>query len=784
MRIKRIQATNYVTYQSLDLPIPEGITVIRGTNGHGKSIIGGVIPAIFYGQTLTSRPSKTTNKIQTRSGGILSVVGDRLGIPFVAERISGSSTTFNLQQDGYKQSWGSREGQPRMAKFMGLSQDIYFSAAHLTTYRVAPLLNGSVEQRRAFFEKIFNDAIFDKIYAELVVQQRDMKAKRVALETAVSMEKEIAARRCDVSQEEVSRVKATLDTEREALARSEKEYDRAQQALATAEHLAPLLERLALAAQASQQNEAHSVENLEDLERGLAAADEAVRYIENRNSALAHVGDYRAAVDVIRDIERRASPFDFSLEDHTEERAVTARRLAGLEEFRRKLTLIINHPTPLPFWDLVHSLEQAGLPSDPEGMAAVRNKYSQMLGFIEDHDVCPLCGGDSRHAKEKVTRLLALLNEGYMETIRICHPYLDILREELYVYGDVRIVADAEIQKADRQIKSLQQRLIEMDGRRAEMDQYWSAQKIVQAAQDVRAAWPDPQETLEAAQHRAEDARNRFYAANRRLQKKAEHQDAMRALNDALAEHDQAMRVLSDYCRAAGADLSWYRDDLLKSFREIVAHKEDIARLEADYMAMYSDWSASKNTTETIESIRAKISAFESATQDAPIIDSLVRAYSKAGVRATFVEDAARTMEALMNEQAALLFQDRFRFIFDVSPGKFNLLAERSSGIDDVASSLSGAETRFFNLLVMACTLPLLPEEIRPQTVVLDEVENGMSEINQTRIIREFMPHLLTLVKSVLYITPKGMSELPIPDAFEYRVRKNSGVSFLEPLNV
>ena len=109
----------------------------------------------------------------------------------------------------------------------------------------------------------------------------------------------------------------------------------------------------------------------------------------------------------------------------------------------------------------------------------------------------------------------------------------------------------------------------------------------------------------------------------------------------------------------------------------------------------------------------------------------------------------------------------------------FNILATRDGKTSDVCT-LSGAQSRAFQLLCALTLISFIPQKYRVDTVILDEMESGLSEKFRSKLCNEFIPQLKTLIPKVVIITPLDKSTLWVEGAKEYIVKKKKNVSVLK----
>ena len=147
--------------------------------------------------------------------------------------------------------------------------------------------------------------------------------------------------------------------------------------------------------------------------------------------------------------------------------------------------------------------------------------------------------------------------------------------------------------------------------------------------------------------------------------------------------------------------------------------------------------------------------------EDIPALEVLVRAYSTKGLRLSAISAIAQTLSSSLNENAHMLFSEPFSFDVNITDTRFDIMVDRSPESSDIRK-LSKSEQRRFSMLYAYCLNELIPPSSRSNLIVLDEMEDGSSDVNRKLYREVFLPHLNSIIPNVFVVSPlKEMQEVP-----------------------
>lgn len=370
-------------------------------------------------------------------------------------------------------------------------------------------------------------------------------------------------------------------------------------------------------------------------------------------------------------------------------------------------------------------------------------KKLERLTNIKGRKDCPTCGNPltEKHLKAELKTIksrLAELPEKMKETAKFIR-YWDLMKEE-------RVKEPKKPSFSYNDHKELG-RLLEAH------DDYQEAKKELRPVEDI----PSKNIDKDLAE----------------LDKKVKRFDRLRnasvnlvALTGMLPEELRSMdrRKLTGWMATAKDRIQTIRSDVAHAtqvtdkYQSIVVEFETQAKLVSQHRS-------------TLSRMDAEIAELQKETKDLEAYKALATAFGNSGVRLFQLKESAAVLAQKLTELSALFFDTNYHFEIEVAPHKLNVMVERNGRMGSL-KSLSGAETRCWNLLCAMALLRILPSSMRCDTMMLDEIEANMSEKSRNRYVRDVIPELMELVPKIVVITPLVSGELPIKPDYDYRVIK------------
>lgn len=206
--IDKITLTNVVTYKNQTFDFQNGLTLVKGENRAGKSLLfSSLANLLYYSHPLADKKDpKALLGVKGASDSITIENEDKKKAPesSITLHIRPANNTHNsyeIKQKNAKDSVGyqiKENGVDIDARTIALAkeaieniynqpEDIFFTSTYLTSYRNHPLLHGSTAQRYEFFEKLFNFDFFDYVHKHFTDELKSLESKKVELDNLQSM---------------------------------------------------------------------------------------------------------------------------------------------------------------------------------------------------------------------------------------------------------------------------------------------------------------------------------------------------------------------------------------------------------------------------------------------------------------------------------------------------------------------------------------------------------------------------------------------------------------------
>ena len=149
-------------------------------------------------------------------------------------------------------------------------------------------------------------------------------------------------------------------------------------------------------------------------------------------------------------------------------------------------------------------------------------------------------------------------------------------------------------------------------------------------------------------------------------------------------------------------------------------------------------------------------------------------AFGNSGLRLQQLKESADVLSAKMTEFSPLFFDNKNRYVFnmEVAQRKLNLNITRNN-LTDTLATMSGSETRFFSLLFGMSLLHLLPNRLRSDTIILDEIDSMLDAEHRERYAKDILPEVCNHVPKTIVVSPLYKGELNVNATRTYRIVKS-----------
>lgn len=205
----------------------------------------------------------------------------------------------------------------------------------------------------------------------------------------------------------------------------------------------------------------------------------------------------------------------------------------------------------------------------------------------------------------------------------------------------------------------------------------------------------------------------------------------------------------------------------------------DLADAESEYAALHKAEAAFSALADTLASTQAQRDECATLAQDAAIYEQLEHAYSTKGRRLAKISALAQLMTDTLNHESHLLYHEDMHFSLNIDESSYGIMVERNGNRPTDVCLLSKSERRRFESLHAFCLWKLMPSHLRPGLIILDEMEDGGSDVNKELYSKVFLPALHECIPNVFVISPlSAMNEQS--GALSLTVVKEGGFSRLE----
>jgi exonuclease SbcC len=218
--LKSITLKNIVTYKEQYFEFKPGLSLVKGENRAGKSLLFSSIANLLYfshplaeKKDVKSLLSSSQNSLQNKEnlsaeskskseGSSISLeieTGQKLFL--IKQKAIKDSVTYQVSENNV--DLGSRTIALSKDLIEGIfeqPEDIFFTSTYLTSYRNHPLLHGSTAQRYEFFEKLFNFDFLDYLHEHFSKEQKIQENNLLELQTLKSALLELPRKEQDLMQ--------------------------------------------------------------------------------------------------------------------------------------------------------------------------------------------------------------------------------------------------------------------------------------------------------------------------------------------------------------------------------------------------------------------------------------------------------------------------------------------------------------------------------------------------------------------------------------------------------
>lgn len=375
INIHSVGYENYSVYKNVEFVVPKGISIIRGKNASGKSLIGHALPLTFWEHPVASKKLKSVG-----SSFVKLINNDK----YFVTKTTGKSTKYRILKNGKDLKLTTiKESEKIVERAFSVSPEYFWNCCYISSSRPCQLQFCSPTERLVHFQNLFNLNIYEQIHDRIKELLREKKANKHQAEILQSEKDGIMSGVEKVDEELLKKLekknadlKAQLSEIEDVIAENNK-YESIKSLMTLNFGLDESRKKMSLI-----------VKKLEALKKQEKKYQAQLEAYQNYKESL----KYKDALDISK-LRQLASTFNSSnlrkLMDEERWLSVRQNRCVDEEKYRNKL------------------------PTLRAEISLIESELSK-LNKLKGEERCPLCGHklkDSSHAYDEIKRLEQELEE-------------------------------------------------------------------------------------------------------------------------------------------------------------------------------------------------------------------------------------------------------------------------------------------------------------------------------------------------------------------------------------
>ena len=760
IELEYIQGKNIVTYQEffLNLNKKNGLTLVRGENRSGKSLLFSSIANIIYFSPPLEKKRNQAKKLHEKGSEL------RLGFIrnnefyHIAQYMRGNSISYSVYKHDKTEEFDKENHNSNIrynvkneiSQLFPQPQELFYSITYINSYRHHSLQKGSNEERHRFFKEVFNLEILEKIREKLWKELKNKKNTN----TEISVLKNELNKYETITEKYLNKKINSLNYYKNVTKKKNKIYTKNLQKLQEINAYLAYIENLSYPSNKNLnlEKDKKDLKKLKDDYKEYTRLLEKNRYqekvkkkfdslksIEKELEAYSKIDikkqkkKYKKLIKNIKDLKEKL--------EETKKNEKNIKELKGLEqelknlEKDKNIKKIKNKNNKTNIIYLIEKLEKN------------KNNEKKRLKEIKGaENSCPTC---KRVLTVQLKQDLENQIKKSLKSINKEKNYLDkCLRkqelENLPNYDKNQLLKDIKLKEKEKKT------LIKNIKCKQKYSRTIKSIKDLPEIESVDNKRNVTEEEIKKIEEKIDQLSNRVEKKKNDLKQREKLKEFNINLNISDAKREQ--KILNKKLKKTGNKQKELNDCIQKLKTTIETKKRE------------------KEQKDTIEQ---QISDKRKVTRDIHIYEALVDAYSAKGLRTIQIQHLSKQLENNMNKYATLLFPEPIRFEFCIDKNNFNIIAERNGRKSDV-SLLSGSESQCFKLLCIISLIPIIPEHLRTNVCILDEIEGGMDDKSKKLFSYEFLPKLKEIVPNVILITPMNQRELFVQSDREIYIKKRN----------
>lgn len=744
LRLQASHIENYVLWKNGTLNFEPGITFIRGENRSGKSLLINAVSATMWGIENAVRGTDAAIWPKGAKNSLSFTTGKKTQWELFN---SGSKVTLSKNEAPLKLP-GKTAAFKELRKHIPITKELWDSTVVLSGLDRHFLTKASPSQRADWFASVFGiDAPFEAVLKELKPKHAEAK---IAMQTLSVLKAELSALR--IAKQDQNPQFSAKDCDKRYLL-IETQISKLH---ARCSELASVV---------------GIVRSIEELKQQMKAKlpKESVVFLRKKSAALhrkkSAIEAYDTFITVSSGARRRIAEGEARLSKLVNMVPGTVVELKHLSDTLMRVSVFSDRAEDQ--WT-----QEAGYRKSAEQLAQLKKpKHTTVQLEVMRHGivmriqqlrdttttVCSQCGSKltGKHRKRELVKVLKDLERVERELL-IAAKY-----EKLRKEAD-KVTLKAEPTKLHPLVQSWRNDVDKQIGVLEEMMSLQS--KLSEAKLALKEIGPAPEKVAGDVPAISE----KLQVIGDKLEALSAHKARQEQLSSMQLSLPVKYRVVPS-ANALNAELT-EKTEKLNQLRSKHAMYRDIVTRHKVYF-------------EQIIKLKKRIKDVRVVSDQLPMLEVLMEAYGRNGLRMEHLKTLISAFEQLLNDNLSLMWKeetpkDQPRFSLFLTDKGILIKLFRKGTMTDL-STLSGSEEKVWKLLAAYALIKLLPDKMRCDTIVLDEMEANMSSQLKARMARSLLPVFVDAGLKVVVVTPSDVSEFPVPFDRAFTVESKNNVSRL-----
>lgn len=746
IELEKIALKNIVVHKNTSFELQPGITVIRGDNGAGKSLLASCLPNVFDGcpPLLKKKDAKVLHKENSAIGIKYKYNGKQYRVVQSSKK---SSLTYKIEEDG-------KDLDPRtvsiakdyLEKIFPISNAQYYSLVHLTAYRPSTLLSGSGPQRKEFFEELFhldiNEVIADKLKEEFSKLKRWRDEKEILEEQLKSL----------TYIENIDSLKKEFSLKNQEYKKLKSQYNEYSNNIQN------------IAAVETYKKQIQTKYSPQELQERISRAKEKIKSLEDQLTNLkVNINLYKKNQENIKkkeELENKLAKYPANLESadvikelYSNTKNEAENRVQKIKEIREKNS----------FYEKFKSLEE---------------KIAENIKILTYEDYlkeCSVAENNILNKENLIHKLNTLVGKA------VCPTCQQSLNEE-----DIKVLisnCENEILTSKKVLenKTLNMEYLKNKDLNLEFQDESEILKELEELKEKMAALKEKHSLASEKEKITLQLKSFPEILNMEEPKESEIEEIEEKIakgKHAVEIYNSDLRVKNELKKLESENIDLMDENEIKLAMQDLSPKIEV--LNEERMNLNSKIKIGESQNNTYKEKENRIKEIEVLLVDIPIYEALIKAYGAKGIRIDQIKYLAEMFCTNLNKYANLVFNKKIKFSVNVDSTNFNIYAERNGGEVSDVCMLSGSESRCFCLLCAISLLPFIPEKYRTDFIILDEMEAGIKDEGRKLLTQGFFKALQNIVPKIVIITPMAQNEYYIEADNEYYIKLENNVSIMK----